>query len=366
MFNQYILILVWIGFMALLQWRFCREEYNELTGEYEWRVTPFFSFMVILPVIWMAANRGWMADTSAYISSYRQMPDSFAEIPYYMDSVSKDKGFYLISVILRCILGYDFFPYLLVIAIFQGCIVAKFFRTHSINYVFSVFLFLASTDYISWMFNGIRQFTAVIIILLATSSILREKYARAIIMIIIASTFHQSALIMIPVIFIVQGEVWNRKTIAFIGAMLLAIAFVGRFTSFLDSALSGTQYVNVVSDYTAWDDDGTNPIRVLVYSVPAILAFIGRNKIKEVNDPLITISANMSIISMGLYLVSMVTSGVFLGRLPIYVSLFSYILLPWEIDNLFSGDTGRIVKMIAVLVYLGFYYYAMHFQNGLI
>ena len=44
MFNQYILILVWIGFMALLQGSFYREEYSEVTGEYEWRVKPFLHY----------------------------------------------------------------------------------------------------------------------------------------------------------------------------------------------------------------------------------------------------------------------------------------------------------------------------------
>ena len=39
----------------------------------------------------------------------------------------------------------------------------------------SFFLFLASTDYISWMFNGIRQFTAVTITFIGIKFILDKK-----------------------------------------------------------------------------------------------------------------------------------------------------------------------------------------------
>ena len=148
-------------------------------------------------------------------------------------------------------------------------------------------------------------------------------------------------------------------------AILIAIAFVDRFTTFLDDALQETQYENVVSDYTEWKDDGTNPLRVLVYSIPAILAFIGRKNIAQKGDHVINFCVNMSILSMGLYLLSMVTSGIFIGRLPIYCSLYSYILLPWELENLFDKSSKYITYFVAIGAYLFYYYYIMHFQNAL-
>ena len=68
-----------------------------------------------------------------------------------------------------------------------------------------------------------------------------------------------------------------------------------------------------------------------------------------------------SILTCGIYLISMVTSGVFLGRLPIYVSIWSQcILLPWEINHIFSKQSARLVKVAAVLCYCVFFYYQMH------
>lgn len=373
MFNQYILILVWIGLMALIQKFFYRKEYNELTEEYDWKVSAFFSLIVILPLIIMAGLRGNFGDTYAYRDMYRKMPGTFSNIPEYISTVTKDKGFYFFSAIIHCIFENSYLSYFLIIAAIQGFLLARFYRRYSLDFLFSIFLFIASSDYYGWMFNGIRQFIAVVIILVAvpymvseTRHVIIKKYLPIFIIILIAATMHQSALLMIPFVIIAQGEACNKKTILVILIAVIAINYVGEFTELMDDALQSTQYANVVSDYKEWNDDGTNPIRVLVYSIPAILAFWGRKQIRYEDNRLINLSVNMSIISMGLYLVSMVTSGIFIGRLPIYCSLFNYILLPWEIEHLFPRKIAALVRFAAIIGYLGFYYYFLHFQNGLI
>lgn len=359
MFSQYILILIWIGFMAVMSNLIYMKRFELVCGERVKRYRWLFAIIVFVPIIWMAGNRGWFADTGAYITSYRAMPSSILELPTYIAGVTKDKGFSALSVVLKSILGSDYTPYLMVLAAFQGISLVCFFRKYSSDYILSVFLFIASTDYISWMFNGLRQFMAVTIILLATPLMLKKKYFSVICVILLASTMHQSALLMIPFVIIAQGEAWNKKTLLFIAATLLAVVFVDQFTNLLDDALAGTQYVNVVSDYMSWNDDGTNPLRVAVYSVPALLALLGKKRIWAEHNLVINFCTNMSIISMGLYLVSMVTSGIFIGRLPIYCSLFGYILLPWEINNLFTRESKVLAYIGLIGAYIVFYYYSM-------
>ena len=196
---------------------------------------------------------------------------------------------------------------------------------------------------------------------------LRKKYIPLILVILIASTVHQSALLMLPIVFIAQGKAWNKKTIMALIAMLLAIAFVDQFTDILDTMLADTQYGNVVSDWQSWNDDGTNPLRVLVYSVPTILSLIGIRYIRNADDPVINLCCNMSVITTALYCLSIFTSGVFLGRLPIYTSLYSVgILLPWEVNNLFTEKSAKLVKVVMILAYIAFYYYQMHFTWALL
>ena len=361
MISKYILVLIWIGVMAIVSKLVCVEKMEVVCGEKEKRYNWIFATLLFLPIIWMAGNRGWFADTSSYILSYRAMPSDISELPIYLSGVQKDKGFSILSVVLKSILKTDYRPYLMVLAIFQGISIITFFRRYSPKYIFSVFLFVASTDYISWMFNGLRQFMAVTIILFATPLMLKQKYISSIFVILLASTMHKSALLMIPFVIIAQGKAWNKKTITFILLTLLAVLFVDQFTNVLNDSLANTQYVNVVNDYTAWNDDGTNPLRVALYSIPAILSFICRKRIEKENNVLINFCTNMSIISMGLYVISMVTSGIFIGRLPIYCSLFGYILLPWEINKMFTRESQKIIYFVFIVAYLVFYCYSMFF-----
>lgn len=288
------------------------------------------------------------------------MPVSLGGMASYMATVKKDKGFYFVSAVIKCIVGNHVNIYFIVLAAIQAGVLIYVYRKYSSRYLVSFFLFIASTDYISWLFNGIRQFLAVTITFIGIKFILDKKYAKAIILILIASLMHQSALLVIPFIFIAQGKAWNKKTLLFMVAVIVIVAGIGQFTNVLDSMLAETQYKNVVSDWQSWNDDGTNALRVLVYAVPSVLSLIGLRFIRNEDDKVINLCTNMSIVSVGFYIVSMFTSGIFIGRLPIYFSLYSYILLPWEIDHMFTKRSARLIYVVMVVGYLGFYLYSVN------
>lgn len=365
--TNYWWLLIWLftgG--AVLAMCFLRKR-ELVLGEWEerWNVLP--AILLVLPYIIWAGQRGYFADTTLYRMTFLQSPTVLSEIPAYMDTVTKDKGFYAVMSVFHCMLGDKPETYFTLMAAFQIVIIALVCRKYTRNYWLSIFLFVVSTDYISWVWNGMRQFTAVVIIFAATDWIVEKKYIKAILCILLASTMHQSALLMLPLLFVLQGKPWNKKTLLIIALSVMALVFASRFTSLLDTALTDTQYTNVVSDWTIGEDDGTNPLRVFVYAMPAILSVVGYKRICYEDNPLINVGVNASIITACLGLISMGTSGIFIGRLPIYVSTISnWILLPWEIENIFSGQTAKIVSVAAVVCYIIFFYYQMHFAWGMI
>ena len=366
--NGYILILIWVGVIATLavmapEWVYRTELVN---GEKVRRVTPLFAVVAVLPLVIWAGFRGYVGDTGAYMQAFADMPPTFSEISGYMDSVTKDQGFYFVSALIKCLIGNRTSIYFIIIATVQCFLLFRIYRKYSSSYVVSYFLFIASTDYISWIFNGMRQFVAVTITIACFPWIVEKKYLRAIIVILAASLFHQSALLVIPFVFIVQGKAWNKKTILFILAVIVAVMFADRFTDILDNMLAETQYKNVVSDWEQFQDDGTNILRVLVYSIPAILSLIGLKYIRKEDNPVINICTNMSITAAGFYIVSMFTSGIFIGRLPVYFSLYGYILLPWMIKNIFTKRSAQLVYICMIGAYIIFYWYQNHFIWGLI
>ena len=358
--NGYILILIWVGVIGLLSVTTSGVYRMEtMNGEKVRRVTPLFAVVAVLPLVIWAGFRGYVGDTAAYMRAFGEMPSSFSGIANYIDTIKKDQGFYFASAVIKCIIGNRQTLYFIILAGVQCFLIFRIYRKYSSSYVVAFFLFIASTDYISWIFNGVRQFTAVTITVACFPWILKKKYIRAIVGILLASLFHQSALLVLPFVFIVQGKAWNKKTLLFIFAVIVAVMFANQFTNILDTMLAETQYENVISDWENWQDDGTNLLRVLVYCVPTILSLIGMKYIRQEDDPLINLCTNMSIASAGLYVVSMFTSGVFIGRLPIYFSLYNYILLPWEIDNIFTKQSAKLIYIAMVIAYLGFYLYSV-------
>ena len=178
------MVFVWVGFIALVG-RYGNVYQTEIVaGKKEWRVRWMFAFLAFLPLIWWAATREVFLDTGGYITSYRIMPSSLGEMGAFLETVNKDKGFFALGVIIKSIVGDNYVYYFFVIAFIQGMALMIVFRKYSSNYWLAIFLFVASTDYLSWMYNGIRQFTAVSIIFAAASFILGKKYVQMILIIL--------------------------------------------------------------------------------------------------------------------------------------------------------------------------------------
>lgn len=333
--------------------------------EERWQIAP--AVLLVVPYILAATLRSDnFGDTYAYRSVFREAPSKIAALPLYLEGIKKDKGFSVLIVIIKALIGNSPILFFMFIATVQMLCMAFIYRKYSENYWMSIFVFVAGTDYMSWCHNGIRQFLAIAIIMAGFPLLLKRKYIPLIAIILLGATFHASALLMIPIIFIVQGKAWNKKSVLCILGCILILIFVNQFTDGMNNILSNTQYSNMVADWKEWEDNGTNPIRVFVYSIPMILSIIGRKQIKEADNPVINIVTNFSILTSVIAMVSMKTSGIFIGRLISYGSMYSAsILLPWEIENIFTRNSTIIIKSATVLGYIGFLYYQSILHGGL-
>ena len=349
------LLLVWVAGVGIIVNSRQQKNVVQVGLDYEYRYHMLPAVIMFLPIVILAGIRKGFGDTEVYRGAFLKLPDRILNIPGYIRNVEKDKGFTVFNIILKDIIGNRDVVYFLIIAAICGLCLVITYRKYSCNYMISILLFIMSGDYIQWMFNGIRQFIPVTVIFAMMPWILEKKYGKLIISILLLSTIHATALLMIPVIFIVQGRAWNKKTIFFIVFVLLSIAFVNQFTNIITNVMENSQYSNEVGQFL--ETQGTSKFRVLVFSVPTFLAYICRNKIGEYKHSIINLCVNMSIMSTGFYIISMFTSGIFIGRIPIYFSLYNYILLPWEIEHLFTQKSMKLIYILLLGFYFIFYYY---------
>lgn len=355
----WLLIWLFIGAIIAVIVPVTRSEYVLGKKEQRWGLIP--AVLLACPyAVWAGVRHDWFGDTGVYRRMFQESPAAISQIPSYIAEHTKDRGFSVLTIVLKSILGNSVILFFLIIAIFQIACIVYVFRKYSSNYWLSFFLFIVSTDYLSWMHNGVRQFIAVTIVFACFGLIVKRKYVPLICLVLLASTIHGSALLMIPIVFIVLGKAWNKRTIFFIAATVVIMGFIDQFTSLLDNLLAETQYSDLITNEIWTTDDGTSILRVLVYSAPAILSFIGKRYVDAADDPVINICVNCACVTMALYFLASVSSGIYVGRLPIYTTLQGYIAVPWLIDHIFTEKSATLVKTAMIGAFLVFFYYQMH------
>ena len=285
------------------------------------------------------------SDIWAYLDSYDKLSPSISEVfqNWWND---KGPGFTLIEVLIKRVFGNNHDAFRIVFALIQSIPLILIYRKYSEDYVFSIFLFIAMKYYNGWMMNGLRQFVAACIIFAATPLLIKKKIIPTVLIVILAMTIHNSAMMMIPIVLVIWFEPWKK------GILISFIVFVVALFIFVNTT-------DMLSEEILKNDDGANPIRVVISAIPVVIAFVGRKKIESANNPLINICVNMSVFTMLIYFVATFTNGVGTGRLPIYTGLFNLILIPYLAKNVFDEKISKNIKVFFVLFYTAFFFYSV-------
>lgn len=362
--STYWLLPGWLAIGGLLMYGLPKQPVR-VNGRIKYCWYWFFAVMLTLPLVLWATFRSGFGDTLSYSLIFQRAPGNFADLGTYFSTNNVDRGFYTMIAIIKMVGINSYLWFFFLVAALQMWCMVYTFRKYAEDFWLCIFLFVASTDYMSWMYNGIRQFIAVCLVFAGFGLMVKKKHLAYVVLVLIASTFHGTALLMLPFGYIMHGPVLNRRTIAAIVSTVILVPFIDNILPMLENVLVDTQYNSIVSSSVWASDDGTNLVRVLVYSVPALLVLIGRRYILRANNQVMNLCANAAILTMSIYLVSSVTSGIFIGRIPIYTTLHGYMALPWLIDQIFEKETARLIKFLMVVFYLAFFVYQMR-QWGLL
>ena len=314
------------------------------------------SFLLIGFITFWAAIRNGVADTATYIYGYDEMTDPQTSFIDIFKGNDKAPLFGVFKLALKK-LGFDYHVYLAAIAIISGVCIAYGIGAYTENVFLSAFIFVASTNCM-WLFNGIRQFLVVSIIFASTRLIAEKKLFKFLLLVFILYLIHNSCIIMIPIYFILNFKPWSWQIgICVVATMAIVFLFPQQFIELLDE---GFEDYNIVQQVEV--DDGVNILRVLVAAVPSVLAFIYRENIHKYNNKYVNLWINASVITVGLYAVGVVSSGVFVGRLPIYTEIYNVLLLPFLLKRIIPPDTQKILY-IACLGFFMLFFYLMQ-QNA--
>lgn len=299
-------------------------------------------FGVMLCLVIISGLRSGIGDTFNYKQIYINNDFTWE----YIFS-EKDIGFGIFQMILK---QYSEDPQIMVFtaALFTNVLIIIVLYNYSRLFELSTYLYITGGIHLVSM-NGIRQVLAAAIIFIATKYLLNGNFIKYAVIVLLASTFHQSALLLLPIYFVVRVKAWTKYTFLILCSAVLIVLGFNQFTSFLFSAIQDTQY----SGYTNFNEGGASIIRVIVSAAPLVVAYLGREKLRVV-FPKSDYIVNMALLGLVFMIIS--TQQWIFARVAIYFNLYQLILISWIIEVFSKKDRKFVYYMILVLYFI-FYYY---------
>ncbi|MGM8364845.1 EpsG family protein [Virgibacillus sp. W0181] len=300
----------------------------------------FVAFVSLTLVSGLRANIG---DTYFYIHSF--------ETNYFTwESVLADKdiGFGLLQFILKNYVSEDPQILIFITALLTNLLLVIVFYHYSRMIEISLYVYITGGLFLVSM-NGIRQVLAAAIAFTAIRFLIKGNFIAYTFIIIVASLFHQSALVLIPIYFLVRYKAWSKATVALIIFSVIIVLGYEQFSNLLFTAIEDTQY----GHYESFAEGGANTLRVLVAAVPLVIAYLGREKLRRI-FPSSDYIVNMALVGLIFMIIS--TQNWIFARFSIYFEIYTLILLSWIIQ-LFTESNRKLIYYGIIVCYLAYYYY---------
>ena len=220
------------------------------------------------------------------------------------------------------------------------------------------FFFITLGMYVSSM-NGIRQWLVSSVLFLIFPWIERKKFVPFIIVVLLLSTVHQSALIYILLYFIVNKPAWgNTAKIMIITVILLMFSYpiTGNFISSILQSSDYSQYSDVILS----SGGGTNILRICIYVLPLCVAYKYRTLM--IKEKYYNIIINMALLDM-LFMVLAMNNWIY-ARLCIYFDPFLIIVYSWILKYVFTTESKKYASFIFIIFGVVFFWYQMYIALG--
>jgi transmembrane protein EpsG len=296
-----------------------------------------FAFIAVLTLVLISGLRNNIGDTYAYVLTYKLVPG------YSWDFIisQKEQGFIFLQLFLHQISAN---PQILIFtaALITNVIIGIILYQYSRFFELSLYVYITSGLYLVSM-NGMRQFLAGAILFAATKYIMNGNWKKYILVVLLASTVHQSALILIPIYFIVRREAWTKSTFLLLAlAVMLALGYNQLSGAFFEVIGNGTY-----GQYKDFQEGGANILRVLVQAAPLLPAYLGRKKLREL-FPKSDYIVNLCLLGMVFMIIS--TQNWVFARFIIYFGLYNLILISWVVP-LFVKQYQKLIYYAIIVAY---------------
>lgn len=317
----------------------------------------FMTFTVGVGLILVNGLRHGYIDTRGYRLGFETLdPSTVLNFDFLINGTGKDKGFTVINAVIRQFTDNGQVFLLIMGAITVGCLFFSIVhRTPEMT--LAVFLFICTGCYLDTM-NGLRQaLVSALLFALLPKLLIEKKFLKYLIVVLILSTVHASALLFIPLYFIADSKAWSKSTwVISISALVVFLFFNSGIGNVIVNLLEGTSYGNDYGEMLLTANTSVNVIRVVVAAVPLVLSYIYRYN-EDKNFPMYNIAFNMSLINVLVWLFA--TKVLYFYRLAMYFQPYMILLLCYELYYLDREQDRRLYRVFAVLLFFSWQMYTL-------
>ena len=300
-------------------------------------------FGSLIALVLLSGLRSNIGDTFNYINIYERSDFTWDYIQSH-----KDIGFGILQMMLKNYVSNDPQVMIFTTALLTNVLILVVLYNYSRMIELSLYVYITGGFFLVSM-NGIRQCLAAAIAFTAIRYLIEGNLIKYTLVILLASTVHQSALVLIPIYFVVRFKAWSKATLALvIFAVIIVIGF-DQFSAILFSAIEDTQYAG----YKNFAEGGANGLRVAVEGMPIILAFLGREKLRKIS-PNSDYIVNMALLGFVFMLIS--TQNWIFARFSLYFNLYQIILISWVV-KLFRQKDEKVIYYAILVCYFAYYFY---------
>lgn len=309
---------------------------------------------LILPALIMILYSGLrnnIGDTVYYVHTYGILEESGAVMPSW-----GQKG-YLFELIQYYFIqsGADYSLLIMISTIVTIVPFMFVFYNYSVDYSMAIYLFFTMGIYVSTM-NGIRQYMATGIILIGTKYLFapkRSDFWKLLILILVASLLHDSALIMIPIYFLCRRKAWSAPTFISLSIGVVGLILISMFLPSFLTILEDTNYSGYADGwFTDGNETGTGLMRVVFNCLPTILAAVFSKQVRRFG-PIADILINISLVHSAIYILALY-NWIF-ARFAFYTSTFVVLLMAMVFLAILRSGKYRFLAIILFVVYLVFF-----------
>ncbi len=261
-------------------------------------------FITLITVVLFSGLRNNIGDTVYYLHTYNLDTENGMDLPAIGDKA------YLFQLFQYFLHQANAEPsvFIMICSILTLVPMIWLFYKYSADYTLSIFLFFTMGIFASTL-NGIRQYVATGLILLGSKFLFSPKktdFWKYLILILIASQIHSSAVIMIPLYFLCRRKAWSAPAMISVAAGVAGLIFVSMFLPSFLTLLEDTSYSTYAD---GWFDEGgstggANILRVAFNIMPTVLAAIFSKQVRQFG-PVADILINISLVHSAIYILAL-------------------------------------------------------------